>query len=740
MEDIHNKVPSSGNKESGKKTAKLKTSRSTVHNIDKKAVHTSDTNDASQRKSVSIDFGEFHLPPRPTPEVIDIDDSEEEASNKSDDSDIDDEDEDDDEDTASVSGPRLGSLPPAFYRLHSPSSTPNLTPKSIPMTQVKAEAATHTIEDQQILHIYIRAAINIKADMPDWPGLMKVFDFLHYQVGPNATILVLPSKRRGGDENPILTRWTKTTNRSVFPIYFQGYTVPKTPTSAAAAAKKAKATKQQKDDSGSASKGTTLHVRACVSIQKFQLAKLGKAMANITDPHMQLNIDPIRAEMVEKIGWITGSHKIMNISHWQHFLHTQLKHFVGSSYEYRLQMDALPPPRSASGNERYRQTHPKNGVDPIQMWGVYTGRPSAPGLSSALHSLFHTTWKGKLFGQDMQFLPIATGDTPDGQATMWLAAKTWQDNTVVIKSFGLHHLHDLIMPQGADGMTNQSHSLAYYCRQVHQPGGPPLFRAVEEQESPTPSDLLIHGPGPVAYFLVHKDDKRVAEMFAADVYNTLVYTNPTLKAEHVYRMGSAYVPLAATQAVADAEAAEALEALHLRVNGTPDIKPSTLHLDSVASSKTTASNPLSTPTTTPQRKPKKQRVYGFPQSDSHGNTEESTATFSTLTATENRRISDLENQVKSLQDGNVPYTAVDIGEMLKRVLQGMFPTQADYTAALFQEFGFTGVPNELVEPISPPQSPSQLTHSGPSHEMMDTDTTSHDEYHTAKQAEMDGEE
>jgi hypothetical protein len=112
------------------------------------------------------------------------------------------------------------------------------------------------------------------------------------------------------------------------------------------------------------------------------------------------------------------------------------------------------------------------------------------------------------------------------------------------------------MPQGADGMTNQSHSLAYYCRQVHQPGGPPLFRAVEEQESPTPSDLLIHGPGPVAYFLVHKDDKRVAEMFAADVYNTLVYTNPTLKAKHVYRLGSAYVPLAATQAVADAEAAE----------------------------------------------------------------------------------------------------------------------------------------------------------------------------------------
>jgi len=201
----------------------------------------------------------------------------------------------------------------------------------------------------------------------------------------------------------------------------------------------------------------------------------------------------------------------------------------------------------------------------------------------------------------------------------------------------------------------------------------------------------------VAFFLVHKDDKRVAKMFAADVYNTLlVYTNPTLKAEHVYQLGSAYVPLAATQAVANAKAAEALEALHLQVNGTPDIKPTTLHLDSVASSKTTTSNPLSTPTTTPQRKQKKQRMYGFPQSDSHVDTEESTAKFSSLTATKNRRILDLKTQVKTLQDGHVPFTAVDMGEMLKRVLTGMFPTQADYTAALFQEFGFSGVPNKLV--------------------------------------------
>ena len=61
----------------------------------------------------------------------------------------------------------------------------------------------------------------------NWPGLMKIYDFLHYKVGSNVTILVLPSKRRGGNE--IITRWNKSTNRSIFPIYFQGYILPKTP-------------------------------------------------------------------------------------------------------------------------------------------------------------------------------------------------------------------------------------------------------------------------------------------------------------------------------------------------------------------------------------------------------------------------------------------------------------------------------------------------------------------------------
>jgi len=64
-------------------------------------------------------------------------------------------------------------------------------------------------------------------------------------------------------------------------------------------------------------------------------------------------------------------------------------------------------------------------------------------------------------------------------------------------------------------------------------------------------------------------------MFAADVFNTLAYTNPRLQKAHVYRLGETYVPLAATQAVAEAEAAEALAALTLRVTGyAKDIKPS----------------------------------------------------------------------------------------------------------------------------------------------------------------------
>ena len=37
--------------------------------------------------------------------------------------------------------------------------------------------------------------------MPDVAGLMKIHDFLEFQMEKHATIIVLPSKRRGGAEN-----------------------------------------------------------------------------------------------------------------------------------------------------------------------------------------------------------------------------------------------------------------------------------------------------------------------------------------------------------------------------------------------------------------------------------------------------------------------------------------------------------------------------------------------------------
>jgi hypothetical protein len=152
----------------------------------------------------------------------------------------------------------------------------------------------------------------------------------------------------------------------------------------------------------------------------------------------------------------------------------------------------------------------------------------------------HKQWRRKVFGQDMQFLPTATGDSLGGKATMWQAAKLWQDETVVVTSFGLQHIHDLIETYASkNGTASTPHLLAYYCRKIHQPCAPPLFCAVESREIPTQADLLIHHVhGPVAYFLVHKDDKRVAELFTADVYNTLLaYTNSALKPERVYQLG-----------------------------------------------------------------------------------------------------------------------------------------------------------------------------------------------------------
>jgi hypothetical protein len=138
---------------------------------------------------------------------------------------------------------------------------------------------------------------------------------------------------------------------------------------------------------------------------------------------------------------------------------------------------------------------------------------------------------------------------------------------------------------------------------------------------------------------------------------------------------------------------------------------------SAASSKTTASNPLSsTPMTTPQRHPKKQRRVIFPF-DSSGDTD-STAAASTLTASKTpltasktQRLLDLEAEVLLfLKSRKAIYTAADMGTMLAQVLTGMFPTQAHYTAALFQDYGYTSSNYPATpEEDSPPLSPLQLT-------------------------------
>jgi hypothetical protein len=724
-------------------------------------------------------FLEFNLPHRPSPDVIDIaDDSDDNLStadhtnNTTEKPDITNNDDDDGEILAWNTDTRIGSLPPSFSWLPMKTrETASTTPlKKIPMTQVKLEAATHSMDDRQVIHVYLQVTIDIKPDAPDWPGLMKVFDFLHFRVGPNASILVLPSRRKGGDENPILTRWTKATNRSIYSVYFQGYNLPKTPTSTAADKKKTTKTKNNAtlhgDNANSeATKGHTLHLRTCVSLHKFQLTTLATAVTTLQDQYLRLSIDPIRAEFVDKIGWLTGTHKFMNIAHWRHFIHTQLLELVGSTYDFRLQMDSLTPPRSVSGNERYRQTHTRNGVDPIQMWGIYAARQSFAGFSSTLHSLFHSKWKGKVFGQDMQFLPVSIGDTPDGLATIWTAAKTWQESTYVVKSFGLRHIHDLVHPQDPDTDEDtkiEPHSLAYYCRQIHPPGGPPLFRAVEERD-PTPSDILLHGPGPVAYFLIHKDNLRVAEQFAADVYNALAYTVHFLKPEHVYLQGSNYVPIAATKATVEAEAAEALAALNLRINGTPATKAPPSNPDSAASTKTTASNPLDTPATSPQRNTKKPRMVGSSNiSDQLPSPRDTTTATSSLTASEHQRIRELEEQVQDLLESHSTHsdlrllaleaqvqrmedlyrghTQATMGDTLKRIMMEMFPSQAHFTSALFQDYDMSDVPphSKATENTLPPLSPPYHTPPGTSHEMMDTDNNSQDEYHTAKQAEMEG--
>ena len=62
---------------------------------------------------------------------------------------------------------------------------------------------------------------------------------------------------------------------------------------------------------------------------------------------------------------------------------------------------------------------------------------------------------------------------------------------------------------------------------------------------------------------------------------------------------------------------------------------------------------------TPPRSTKKQRVTGTTKHDYDFSTAESTATVSSLTASESQRLIDLETQVKSLQEGAAPFAAQD---------------------------------------------------------------------------------
>jgi hypothetical protein len=73
------------------------------------------------------------------------------------------------------------------------------------------------------------------------------------------------------------------------------------------------------------------------------------------------------------------------------------------------------------------------------------------------------------------------------------------------------------------------------------------------------------------------------------------------------------------------------------------------------------------------------------------------------------------------------HTQADMGEMLKRIMMEMFPSQAHFTSALFQDYDMSTVPNNTKTYVttSPPLSPYH-TPPGTSHEMMDTDNNSQD--------------
>ena len=228
------------------------------------------------------------------------------------------------------------------------------------------------------------------------------------------------------------------------------------------------------------------------------------------------------------------------------------------------------------------------------------------------------------------------------------------------------------------------------------------------------------------------------------MFNTLAYTTPCLtKASNVYREGDSYVPMADTQAVANAEAAEALAALTLRVQGSDSaLKPSKPELNPESASysssnKTTAFNPMNTPMHTPPRTVKKQRVTGQLNRDMDIDQDEPTASVSSLTATESQRLAHLEHQMQALHSGSRTINKTEMGYMLKHVLLAMFPTQEAFSQVLFQELGLNLPPTEYINPGD--QSPSQLTSPGASHANDASTATSNLDHDTkpAKHAEFE---
>jgi hypothetical protein len=193
MEDNSIHIPSSGPQDAKKRIAKIKfssTRNPKTPKTNKKSDRFNDTWCATQDKRVA-NHGEFNLPPRPKQAVINIDNSDdddkknnENSSNGKDDKESDNNDDNDDDDDDSVASPLcLGKLPPIFYRFYPP--TPAKPTIKIPLVQVKLEAATHTamLIAKSSTSTFRLATIKIKADMPDWPGLMKVYNFLHFQPG-----------------------------------------------------------------------------------------------------------------------------------------------------------------------------------------------------------------------------------------------------------------------------------------------------------------------------------------------------------------------------------------------------------------------------------------------------------------------------------------------------------------------------------------------------------------------------